>query len=201
MANHPNAFAAVWSRRLPIRLMPLEMIPVPPPWAKCCFLRRPSGAPLLLARTDTTVGWGYRDKPENRLCFVSPARFRLDVRPPLQYRCASESARHSARRHLGVRNVSSIINTAFYHIWHENDGVSDSPWADAPTDPKTLTHKTAAVFRLPTCFGISTARSTTKYSVVRPLPSIPGSVLCTRTHRTCRQPENQAISNGARWQT
>src|ERR1700736_5906296 len=34
------------------------------------------------------------------------------------------------------RNVSSIINTAYYHIWHENDGVSDSAWADALTDPE-----------------------------------------------------------------
>ena len=35
-----------------------------------------------------------------------------------------------------VRSVSSIINTAYYHIWHENDGVSDSSWADALTDPE-----------------------------------------------------------------
>jgi cytochrome c peroxidase len=35
-----------------------------------------------------------------------------------------------------VRNVSSIVNTAYYHIWHENDGVSDSTWADALTDPE-----------------------------------------------------------------
>jgi len=35
-----------------------------------------------------------------------------------------------------VRNVSSIINTAYYHIWHENDGIADSSWADALTDPE-----------------------------------------------------------------
>ena len=35
-----------------------------------------------------------------------------------------------------VRNVSSIINTAYYDIWHENDGVADSAWADALTDPE-----------------------------------------------------------------
>jgi len=35
-----------------------------------------------------------------------------------------------------VRNASSIINTAYYHIWHENDGIADSSWADALTDPE-----------------------------------------------------------------
>jgi cytochrome c peroxidase len=35
-----------------------------------------------------------------------------------------------------LRNVSSIINTAYYKIWHENDGVADSVWADALTDPE-----------------------------------------------------------------
>jgi len=35
-----------------------------------------------------------------------------------------------------LRNVSSIINTAYYNVWRENDGVSDSPWADALTDPE-----------------------------------------------------------------
>jgi cytochrome c peroxidase len=35
-----------------------------------------------------------------------------------------------------VRNVSSIINTAYYRVWHENDGIADSSWADALTDPE-----------------------------------------------------------------
>lgn len=36
----------------------------------------------------------------------------------------------------GARNVSSLINASYYYIWHENDGVSDSTWADALTDPE-----------------------------------------------------------------
>jgi cytochrome c peroxidase len=39
----------------------------------------------------------------------------------------------------GNRHVSSIINTAYYNIWRENDGVSDSTWADALTDPEDPT--------------------------------------------------------------
>jgi cytochrome c peroxidase len=35
-----------------------------------------------------------------------------------------------------VRSVSSIVNTAYYKTWHENDGVADSVWADALTDPE-----------------------------------------------------------------
>lgn len=34
------------------------------------------------------------------------------------------------------RNASSIINTAYYGSWRENDGVADSSWADALTDPE-----------------------------------------------------------------
>ncbi|MBV9998528.1 MAG: hypothetical protein JO015_05375 [Verrucomicrobia bacterium] len=39
----------------------------------------------------------------------------------------------------GNRHVSSIINSAYYNIWRENDGVSDSTWADALTDPEDPT--------------------------------------------------------------
>jgi len=36
----------------------------------------------------------------------------------------------------GGRNVTSIVNAAYYRVWRENDGVSDSTWADALTDPE-----------------------------------------------------------------
>lgn len=35
-----------------------------------------------------------------------------------------------------ARNVSSIVNTAYYSNWRENDGITDSAWADALTDPE-----------------------------------------------------------------
>ena len=35
-----------------------------------------------------------------------------------------------------IRNAATAINSSFYKVWCEKDGVRDSQWSDSLTDPK-----------------------------------------------------------------